>query len=70
MDDRKQFLFVNNTKPILADKIRYYEEPFLKARRGTTTIACPRPMSSAQRPPTCLGGIDRLEGCAGRGGRS
>ena len=34
LDDRKQFLFVNNTKPILADKIRYYEEPFFKARTG------------------------------------
>jgi type IV secretion system protein VirD4 len=34
LDDRKQFLFVNNTKPILADKIRYYEEPFFKARAG------------------------------------
>jgi type IV secretion system protein VirD4 len=32
--DGKQFLFVNNTKPILADKIRYYEEPFFKARTG------------------------------------
>jgi type IV secretion system protein VirD4 len=32
--DDKQFLFVNNTKPILADKIRYYEEPFFKARTG------------------------------------
>jgi type IV secretion system protein VirD4 len=34
LDDRKQFLFVNNTKPILADKIRYYEEPFFKERAG------------------------------------
>jgi type IV secretion system protein VirD4 len=34
LDDRKQFLFVNNAKPILADKIRYYEEPFFKARTG------------------------------------
>ena len=34
LDDRKQFLFVNNTKPILADKIRYYEEPFFRARCG------------------------------------
>jgi len=34
LDDRKQFLFVNNTKPILADKIRYYEEPFFQARAG------------------------------------
>ena len=34
LDDGKQFLFVNNTKPILADKIRYYEEPFFKARAG------------------------------------
>ncbi|MEW5688198.1 MAG: type IV secretory system conjugative DNA transfer family protein [Pseudomonadota bacterium] len=34
LDDSKQFLFVNNTKPILADKIRYYEEPFFKARTG------------------------------------
>lgn len=34
LDDRKQLLFVNNCKPILADKIRYYEEPFFKARTG------------------------------------
>jgi len=34
LDDGKQFLFVNNTKPILADKIRYYEDPFFKARTG------------------------------------
>ena len=26
----KQLLFVNNTKPILADKIRYYEDPWFK----------------------------------------
>jgi type IV secretion system protein VirD4 len=32
LDDRQQFLFVNNCKPIRADKIRYYEEPFFKAR--------------------------------------
>jgi len=32
LDDTKQFLFVNNTKPIIADKIRYYEEPFFAAR--------------------------------------
>jgi type IV secretion system protein VirD4 len=34
LDDRKQFLFVNNAKPLLAEKIRYYEEPFFKARTG------------------------------------
>ena len=34
LDDRKQFLFVNNCKPILADKIRYYEEPFFQDRTG------------------------------------
>ena len=34
LDDRQQFLFVNNCKPIRADKIRYYEEPFFKARTG------------------------------------
>jgi len=34
LDDRKQFLFVNNAKPILAEKIRYYEEPFFKDRTG------------------------------------
>ena len=34
LDDRKQFLFVNNCKPIRADKIRYYEEPFFQARTG------------------------------------
>ncbi len=34
LDDRQQFLFVNNCKPIRADKIRYYEEPFFRARTG------------------------------------
>ncbi len=34
LDDRQQFLFVNNAKPIRAEKIRYYEEPFFKARTG------------------------------------
>ena len=34
LDDGKQFLFVNNTRPILADKIRYYEEPFFRDRCG------------------------------------
>ena len=34
LDDTKQFLFVNNAKPILADKIRYYEESFFKTRTG------------------------------------
>ncbi len=34
LDDGKQFLFVNNAKPILADKIRYYEDPFFSARAG------------------------------------
>eukprot|EP01037_Dinobryon_pediforme_P015028 gene15027-15168_t len=32
LDDTKQFLFVNNTKPIVADKIRYYEEAFFAER--------------------------------------
>ena len=34
LDDREQFLFVNNCKPIRAEKIRYYEEAFFKARTG------------------------------------
>jgi type IV secretion system protein VirD4 len=34
LDERKQFLFVNNCKPILADKIRYWEEPFFAERAG------------------------------------
>jgi type IV secretion system protein VirD4 len=34
LDDRQQFLFVNNAKPIRAEKIRYYEEPFFQARTG------------------------------------
>jgi type IV secretion system protein VirD4 len=34
LDDRQQFLFVNNCKPIRAEKIRYYEEPFFQARTG------------------------------------
>jgi type IV secretion system protein VirD4 len=34
LDEGKQFLFVNNCKPILADKIRYWEEPFFAERAG------------------------------------
>jgi type IV secretion system protein VirD4 len=30
----KQFLFVNNCKPILADKIRYWNEPWFAERCG------------------------------------
>ena len=32
LDDRKQFLFVNNAKPILADKIRYYQDEVFTSR--------------------------------------
>lgn len=32
LDAGKQFLFVNNAKPFLADKIRFYEEPAFAAR--------------------------------------
>jgi type IV secretion system protein VirD4 len=48
LDDRKQFLFVNNAKPILADKIRYYEEPFFKARAGDYFHG--QPAAYAQKP--------------------
>jgi type IV secretion system protein VirD4 len=48
LDDRKQFLFVNNAKPILADKIRYYEEPFFKARTGNYFHG--QPAAYAQKP--------------------
>lgn len=34
LDPNKQFLFVNNCKPILADKIRYWEEPWFAERCG------------------------------------
>jgi type IV secretion system protein VirD4 len=34
LDPRKQFLFVNNCKPILADKIRYWKAPFFAKRAG------------------------------------
>lgn len=30
LDRAKQFIFVNNAKPLIADKIRYYEDPFFK----------------------------------------
>lgn len=30
LDNTKQFIFVNNAKPLIADKIRYYEDPFFK----------------------------------------
>ena len=48
LDDRKQFLFVNNCKPIRADKIRYYEEPFFKARTGDYFHGAPA--RTVQRP--------------------
>jgi len=48
LDDRKQFLFVNNAKPILADKIRYYEEPFFRARTGDYFHG--QPAAYEQRP--------------------
>jgi type IV secretion system protein VirD4 len=48
LDDKKQFLFVNNTKPILADKIRYYEEPFFRARTGDYFHGAPA--AHEQRP--------------------
>ena len=54
LDDRQQFLFVNNTKPILADKIRYYEEPFFKARTGDYFHgAAGRLPAEARRARTC-----------------
>lgn len=34
LDPNKQFLFVNNCKPILADKIRYWNEPWFAERCG------------------------------------
>jgi type IV secretion system protein VirD4 len=34
LDENKQLLFVNNTKPIMADKIRYWEEPWFAERCG------------------------------------
>jgi type IV secretion system protein VirD4 len=34
LDSGKQFVFVNNCKPILADKLRYWEEPVLAAHCG------------------------------------
>lgn len=48
LDDRQQFLFVNNCKPIRADKIRYYEEPFFRARTGDYFHG--HPASYVQRP--------------------
>jgi len=48
LDDRQQFLFVNNCKPIRADKIRYYEEPFFQARTGDYFHG--RPAAYVQRP--------------------
>jgi type IV secretion system protein VirD4 len=32
LDADRQFLFVNNAKPFVTEKIRYFEEPFLAAR--------------------------------------
>ena len=48
LDDRQQFLFVNNCKPIRADKIRYYEEPFFRERtsdyfHGASAVHAQRP---------------------------
>ena len=51
LDDTKQFLFVNNTKPIIAEKIRYYEESFFAARscdyfHGASAKHCQAPRSA------------------------
>ena len=64
LDDRKQFLFVNH-QAILADKIRYYEEPFFKARTATTSTACRRSMSSGPEPRTCRGPRASIGGASG-----
>jgi type IV secretion system protein VirD4 len=34
LPDNEQFIFVNNAKPIRAEKIRYYQEPFFRSRTG------------------------------------
>jgi type IV secretion system protein VirD4 len=34
LDDRQQFIFVGGRKPIRADKIRYFDTPWLAARAG------------------------------------
>jgi type IV secretion system protein VirD4 len=34
LDDRQQFIFVGGRKPIRADKLRYFETPWLAARAG------------------------------------
>jgi type IV secretion system protein VirD4 len=46
----KQLLFVNNTKPILADKLRYYEDPWFKT--VTTDYFHGKHASVAQTPET------------------
>jgi type IV secretion system protein VirD4 len=56
LDDRQQFLFVNNCKPIRADKIRYYEERFFQDRtsdyfHGASAVHVQRP-GAADLPGT------------------
>lgn len=48
MPTGKQLLFVNNTKPILADKLRYYEDPWFK--RVTTDYFHGRRSKVVQTP--------------------
>jgi type IV secretion system protein VirD4 len=50
LDNGKQFIFVNNAKPLVADKIRYFEDPFFK--RVTTDFFHGQHARHKQTPKT------------------
>jgi type IV secretion system protein VirD4 len=55
LGEAKQYLFVNNCKPILADKIRYWEEPWFAERCvdffNKKQAAYVQPRGKPDRPP-------------------
>lgn len=68
LDADKQFLFVNNAKPFLADKIRYYQEPALAARtrnffagERAVFIQTPETLDTPGKPPIDWLGISAAQ---------
>ncbi|MBO9546981.1 MAG: type IV secretory system conjugative DNA transfer family protein [Caulobacter sp.] len=64
----KQFLFVNNAKPFVTDKLRYHEEPALKARtrnffagERARFVQTPETLDTAGPPPIDWLGVRPVE---------
>uniref|UniRef100_B0T9A5 TRAG family protein n=1 Tax=Caulobacter sp. (strain K31) TaxID=366602 RepID=B0T9A5_CAUSK len=64
----KQFLFVNNAKPFLADKIRYFEEPLFAARsrdffhgERARFVQTRQTLDTPGRPPIDWLGVEAVE---------